>query len=149
MFNHTNEVTSIDYINDNTLYATASVPAGASSKINIYDALTNNPIGSISVSSKTPKVVKFTPDGLYIGVGFTDGTVNLYSSAPPFPISAYTYSFSSTLNDIHFNKLSTKLIVCYSNGYKIVTGYATATPSTSGYNNMASSLSKCRFSDND
>jgi hypothetical protein len=148
-FSHSDEVTKIDYSPDSSMILTASVPGN---KAYVYDATSYNLLFTYSVSSKNIRTARFSKNGLYIGVGFSDGTINIINGKSPFSTTSnFSYSVSGNqIADIDFSNSSTKLLVCYSNTalFKVIDNYAMNTPTSSSVGTL-NNLVGCKFSQTD
>ena len=113
-------VTTVDFSPDNTLLA---VTLSGSNVVRIYDT-TNYILQQTYSPGGTPKTARFSRNGLYLIVGFSNGSINIIPGRAPF---SNTTSFNintprsgSNIFDLAPNSLDTKLLVCYTDTIFVV-----------------------------
>jgi hypothetical protein len=102
-----------------------------------------------TLSSATVAAAKFTKDGVYLGVGFTNGAIHLISGRPTFnSTSMLNFTTGKTISDIDFNKDSNKMLVCYSNAarFDIYHNYTGSGPQSTTQTPVANNIIHCAFS---
>lgn len=145
------DASTIDVSPDSLYLAITSRTQGLSY---VYDTTNFNQLLKFSPASGTARTARFSSDGLYLGVGGSDGNVYLLSGRPPFSATPVlpTLTTGATkyqIADIDFNAGNTKIVACYTNAtfYNIYTSYngtAVATPQ-----NIPNNAIKCVFSASD
>ena len=98
-FYQSNDASIIDYNVNNTLFLAVSKGGNA---VYIYDATNYNVVYTYSGGGNTVMVAKFSKEGLYIAVGYQNGTVNLIGGTSPFAAVNSTNTGGS-LVDLDFN----------------------------------------------
>lgn len=141
MFTHTNDVLEASYSPDGSKIVVAS----NDNNHYIYNALSFLVEYPLTATTRA-NTAKYSRDGLYIAIGLQNNSVLIYSSSYTF-VAAVPTAFG-VVNELHFNKQSTLMLVCGgggSNGYEIF-NVPTWTIAHSDYTYGDSGLS-CRFAD--
>lgn len=148
-FNHSNDVAKIDYAPGNTLIATTSV---VGNRVYVYDAVTYALLFTHTPSSGNVRTARFSKDGVYLGVGMSNGSILLLPGQSPFsstPLFTVNTTGNVQIADIAFSTGLLKMLVCYTAGtaFRIFNPYS-GTPVVISIPTV-SSQNGCKFSSND
>jgi len=147
----TMEATKMDYAPDNSLFAITSTPGN---KVLIYEPFNYNLDFTYSpAATKTVQTARFSKNGIYLGVGLSDGSVDLIPGKFPFSSTAnrsFTPAAGKTVSDIAFDVGNANLLVCYSNSgtFYVIHNYAGASTINSNSLTGTTGIKGCKFSQN-
>jgi hypothetical protein len=142
------EASSVDISPDSAYMAITSIPQNI---VQIYDLINYNLLFNYVPASGTVAAARFTNDGIYLGIGLSNGIVNLISGRVAFNSSVLiTFTVAGSISDMDFNSNNNKLLVCYSNQarYDIINNY-TGNGLPLVQKTVSNNVQHCQFSAND
>lgn len=87
------------------------VVGSESQYIYLYDTYNWIKVGSYRWNGEKPNSVKFSPDGLYIAIGYDDDDIKILNS-PTMTLNKTLDTSHSKVHEVDFSYDSTKLLTC-------------------------------------